>query len=161
SSADALLVVINDLLDFSKIEAGKLELDPVTFRLRDQLDGALKPLAVGAPRQGLGLVGLVRPGGPAGVGGGARRPPQRPRNLAGNAVKFTERGEVAVEAEVQSERDEEVYLHFAVRDTGIGIPQDKQELIFAPFTQVDGSTTRKYGGTGLGLAITARLVGLL
>jgi PAS domain S-box-containing protein len=161
SSADALLAVINDLLDFSKIEAGKLELDPVTFRLRDQFDAALKPLAVRAHRKGLELVCQTRPDVPEGLVGDAGRLRQVLVNLVANAVKFTERGEVAVLVEVQQERDEEVNLHFAVRDTGIGIPHDKHGLIFAPFTQADGSTTRKYGGTGLGLAITARLVSLL
>jgi PAS domain S-box-containing protein len=161
SSADALLPVINDLLDFSKIEVGKLDLAPVPFRLREQLDAALKPLAVRARRKGLEMVCQVRPEVPEGLLGDAGRLRQILVNLVGNAVKFTERGGVALLAEVQGQRGEEVCLHVAVRDTGIGIPQDKHALVFAPFTQVDGSSTRRYGGTGLGLAITARLAGLL
>ena len=161
SSADALLAVINDLLDFSRIEAGKLELDPVTFRLREHLDMALKPLAVRAHRKRLELVSWVRPGVPEGLVGDVGRLRQILVNLVGNAIKFTERGEVVLRVEVQAEREDQVCLHFAVHDTGIGIPEAKQGMIFAPFTQADGSTTRKYGGTGLGLAITSRLVGLL
>jgi PAS domain S-box-containing protein len=161
SSADALLTIINDILDFSKIEAGKLDLDPVPFRLREQLDAALKPLAVRAHRKGLELVCHVRPEVPEGLLGDAGRLRQVLVNLVGNAVKFTEQGEVALVAEVQTERGDEVCLHVSVRDTGIGIARDQHGLIFAPFTQADGSSTRRYGGTGLGLAITARLVSLL
>ncbi len=157
-SAEALLTVINDVLDFSKIEAGKLELDPAPFDLRETLGDALKTLAVRAHEKGLELNCQVAPDAPRVLIGDAGRLRQVVLNLAGNAVKFTERGEVTLSVAVESRTEDAVVLHFAVADTGIGVPADKLRLIFDPFTQADGSTTRKYGGTGLGLSISSRLV---
>jgi signal transduction histidine kinase/CheY-like chemotaxis protein/PAS domain-containing protein/HPt (histidine-containing phosphotransfer) domain-containing protein len=158
-SGEALLTVINDILDFSKIEAGRLDLDPVPFALRDELGDLLKPLAVRAHRQGVELVCDVRPEVPDALVGDWGRMRQVLVNLVGNALKFTERGEVVVRAEAPE--DGAGLLHFAVSDTGCGIPADKLECVFDPFTQADGSTVRKYGGTGLGLTISTRLAALL
>ena len=160
-SADSLLQVINDILDFSKIEAGKLELDPVPFAFRSSLGATVKALGLRAHEKGLELICHIDPGVPNGLLGDSLRLRQILTNLIGNAIKFTERGEVAVRVEVESETAEAVGLHFAVRDTGIGIPTEKQEMIFEAFTQADTSTTRSFGGTGLGLAITWQLVGLM
>ncbi|MBY0515038.1 MAG: response regulator [Gemmataceae bacterium] len=161
SSADALLTVINDILDFSKIEAGKLDIDPVPFSLRDAVGDTLKALAHRAHARGLELACDIRPDVPDLVVGDANRLRQVLTNLAGNAVKFTERGEVVVRAERLPEAGDGVRLRFSVADTGIGIPADKLQSIFDPFTQADGSTTRRYGGTGLGLTICQRLVELM
>ena len=157
-SAEALLTVINDVLDFSKIEAGKLELDPAPFDLRETLGDALKTLALRAHEKGLELNCQVAPDAPRVLIGDAGRLRQVVLNLAGNAIKFTERGEVTLSVAVESRTEDAVMLHFAVADTGIGVPADKLRLIFDPFTQADGSTTRKHGGTGLGLSISSRLV---
>jgi len=158
-SADALLSVINDILDFSKIEAGKLELDHSPFDLRDMLGEMLTTLALRAHQKGLELAAHVAPPVPETVIGDPVRLRQILINLVGNAIKFTERGEVVIDV-CQEEKSPsgDVVLHFLVRDTGIGIPEDKQKLIFEAFAQADGSTTRRYGGTGLGLAISSRLV---
>jgi signal transduction histidine kinase/FixJ family two-component response regulator len=161
ASADSLLGIINDILDFSKVEAGKLELDPVPFRLRETVEDLLKPLALRARAKGLRLASEVGPDVPDGLVGDPTRLRQVLINLVGNALKFTERGEVVVGVERQKGEGEGVLLRFRVRDTGIGIPAEKLQLIFEPFEQADGSTTRKYGGTGLGLAICARLVELM
>jgi len=162
SAADNLLGIINDLLDFSKIEAGKLELDPADFSLRAALADTLRTLAVRAHKKGLELVSHVRPDVPDALVGDARRLRQVLLNLVGNAIKFTEEGEVVVRVEVAGEPSlKEVSMHFAVSDTGIGIPLDKQEKVFRAFEQEDTSTTRKYGGTGLGLSIAARLAALM
>jgi two-component system, sensor histidine kinase and response regulator len=163
SAADNLLGIINDLLDFSKIEAGKLELDPAGFSLRAALGDTLRALAVRAHRKGLELIYHVQPDVPDGLVGDAGRLRQVLLNLVGNAIKFTEEGEVMVRVEVASgpAPEGEVGLRFAVRDTGIGIPHDKQGKIFRAFEQEDSSTTRRYGGTGLGLSIAARLVALM
>ncbi len=163
SSADALLTVINDILDFSKIEAGKMDLDPVPFSLRDQVGDALKALAPRAHAKGLELACDIPETVPDLVVGDPGRLRQVLTNLAGNAVKFTAAGEVVVRAELVSDPAdaEGVRLRFAVADTGIGIPADKLDAVFDPFTQADGSTTRKYGGTGLGLTISSRLVSLM
>jgi signal transduction histidine kinase/CheY-like chemotaxis protein/HPt (histidine-containing phosphotransfer) domain-containing protein len=164
TSADALLGVINDILDFSKIEAGKLDLDAFAFPLRDSLADALKVLALRAHQKGLELALHVRPDVPDALVGDFGRLRQVVINLATNAVKFTERGEVVVEVSVAAggpPAATEAALHFTVRDTGIGIPREKQRLIFEPFAQADSSTTRRYGGTGLGLTICARLVRLM
>ena len=161
SSADCLLRLLNDILDFSKIEAGKLDLCPIDFRLRDNLGDTLKVLAWRAHQKGLELAYEVKSDVPDAVVGDADRLRQVIVNLVGNAIKFTETGEVIVHVETESQTDESVCLHFAVRDTGIGIPKEKQGLIFEAFTQADGSTTRRYGGTGLGLAISSRLVELM
>jgi PAS domain S-box-containing protein len=173
SAAEALLEVINDLLDFSKIEAGKLELDRATFSLRAALSDTWRSLALRAHRKGLELVGRIQPEVPDSFVGDAGRLRQVLTNLVGNAIKFTEKGEVVVEVQtleddLESWPDEPLEpesppctLLFSVRDTGIGIPRDKQEKIFQAFEQADSSTTRRYGGTGLGLSIASRLVGLM
>jgi PAS domain S-box-containing protein len=175
SSAEALLEVINDLLDFSKIEAGKLDLDRASFALREVLNDTLRSLAPSAHRKGLELVCHVQPDVPDVLVGDAGRLRQVLVNLVSNAIKFTEQGEVVVEVEaLEDDRPEAVHpsglpgheslsctLLFSVRDTGIGIPREKQEKIFRPFEQADSSTTRRYGGTGLGLSIASQLVGLM
>jgi PAS domain S-box-containing protein len=182
-SADALLTVINDILDFSKIEAGKLDLDAGDFSLRDSLGDTLKALAQRAHKKGLELACHIGPGVPDALVGDAGRLRQVVVNLVGNALKFTERGEVVVSVslaegaqETGGQGDKEtgestnlgslspclpVSLSFEVRDTGIGIPPHKQQVIFKEFEQGDASTTRRYGGTGLGLAISSRLVALM
>ncbi len=162
ASADGLLVILNDILDFSKIEAGYLELERRPFSLRDVLGTALKVLAPRADEKDVELACHVFPG----VGDALEGDPLRLRqvllNLIGNAIKFTPRGEVVLEVgEQPSDVTGEVCLHFAVRDTGIGIPADKQQVIFHAFEQADTSVTREFGGTGLGLAICARLVALM
>jgi PAS domain S-box-containing protein len=175
SAADSLLGIINDLLDFSKIEAGKLELDSADFSLRAAVGETLRALAVRAHTKGLELVCHVQPEVPDALVGDAGRLRQVLLNLVGNAVKFTEHGEVVVEVQVvtggtvDGEWSENTtdhsplttHLHFSVRDTGIGIPKEKQGHIFRAFEQEDTSTTRKYGGTGLGLTIASRLVALM
>ncbi len=163
SAADSLLGLINDLLDFSKIEAGKLELDLADFSLRAVLGDTLRALAIRAHKKGLELISYVQSGVPDALVGDAGRLRQSLLNLVGNAIKFTEEGEVVVRVEVASDSvpDGEVGLHFTVTDTGIGIPPEKQETIFRAFEQEDTSTTRKYGGTGLGLTIASRLVALM
>jgi PAS domain S-box-containing protein len=160
-SADSLLGVINDVLDFSKIEAGKLELDPAEFNLVDAVDEVMKALAVRADQKGLELAYYLRPGVPERVVGDVGRLRQILLNLVGNAIKFTQHGEVIVRVEAETQTNEEVVLHFGVRDTGIGVPPEKQTVIFESFTQADGSTTRKYGGTGLGLSISSQLVQMM
>ena len=157
-SADSMLTVINDILDFSKIEAGRLELDPVAFNLRDHVEESARVVALKAHEKNLELICHVQPNVPEWVIGDITRLRQVLVNLLGNAVKFTEQGEVALEVSVALQEHGRLELHFAVRDTGMGIPKEKQELIFEAFTQVDGSTTRRFGGTGLGLTISARLV---
>jgi len=160
-SADSLLTVINDILDFSKIEAGKIDLDPIDFDLRDCLEATLKTLALRADEKGLELLCEVAAEIPDAVRGDSGRLRQVIINLVGNAIKFTHDGEVALKVQVAAPEVGECVLHFVVADTGIGIPLEKQKLIFDPFTQADTSTTRKYGGTGLGLAISARLVKMM
>jgi PAS domain S-box-containing protein len=159
-SADSLLAVINDVLDFSKVEAGKIDLDDMAFSLRDHLVDTLYTLAPKAYQKGLELICHVAPDVPDGLCGDPVRLGQIIVNLVGNALKFTERGEVVVEVS-RMEDQGSVALHFAVKDTGIGVPRDKWESIFDAFVQADGSTTRKYGGTGLGLAIARRLVDMM
>jgi two-component system sensor histidine kinase/response regulator len=161
SSADALMRVINDILDYSKIEAGKLDLDPIEFRLRDALEDTLKTLALRAHRKGLELTCEIGADVPVRVVGDPGRLRQIIVNLVGNAIKFTEAGEVVVRASLRSQSDKGCQLHFEVADTGIGIPPEKQQVIFDPFSQADGSTTRRFGGTGLGLTISSRLVALM
>jgi signal transduction histidine kinase/DNA-binding response OmpR family regulator len=161
SSADALMVVINDILDFSKIEAGKLELDPIEFKIRDTIEEAAGLLAVPAHEKGLELVTDIEPGVAEILSGDPVRLRQILFNLLGNAIKFTERGEIILRVEVIEKAQDGVVLHFSVRDTGIGIPTERQKAVFEAFTQADNSTTRKYGGTGLGLTITSRLVALM
>jgi two-component system, sensor histidine kinase and response regulator len=161
-SADALLGLINDILDFSKIEAGRLDLEETDFCLRDSLADTLTTLSLRAYQKGLELAYHVAPGVPDDLVGDPNRLRQIVTNLVGNALKFTESGEVVVEVERETRTDtDEIVLHFAVRDTGIGISPEKQSVIFEAFTQADSSTTRRYGGTGLGLAISTRLVRLM
>ena len=161
SSADALLIVVNDILDFSKIEAGKLDLDQVDFPLADALDQIVKIFGLRAAQKNLELVYEVAAEIPEMVVGDPTRLRQIVNNLVGNAIKFTEHGEIAVKADLESREDDSLLLHFTVRDTGIGIPAEKQEKIFEAFSQADGSTTRKYGGTGLGLTVSLRLVKMM
>jgi PAS domain S-box-containing protein len=161
NSAESLLSLINDVLDFSKIEAGKIEFDESTFQLRDSLGDTLKSLGLKAHDKDIELVSRFMPDVPDSLIGDCHRLRQILVNLVGNAIKFTEQGEIVVRVRVDSIAERDVCLHFSVSDTGIGIPSDKHETVFRRFEQVDSSTTRKYGGTGLGLAITARLVELM
>jgi len=160
-SADMLLQLLNDILDFSKIEAGKMELESVPFILRDSMAGVLKGLAVRAHSKDLELIFGVNPQVPARLVGDPGRLRQIIVNLVGNAIKFTPRGEIELYIQTEHIRDDSILLHGEVRDTGIGIPIEKQQQIFETFTQADGSTTRQYGGTGLGLAISTQLAELM
>jgi two-component system sensor histidine kinase/response regulator len=160
-SSDSLLQVINDILDFSKIEAGKLELDPVRFKIRDVLQDSIKSLGIRAAQKHLELACHVENNVPDDLSGDPVRLRQVVLNLVGNALKFTERGEIVVRASVESASGQDISLHFSIRDTGIGIPSAKLGSIFESFTQADGSMNRKYGGTGLGLTISARLVAMM
>jgi PAS domain S-box-containing protein len=163
NSGDALLTIINDILDFSKIEAGKLELEKQPFDLRECLETAIDLLALKATEKGLELHGMIEPGAPEVILGDVTRLRQIIVNLLGNAVKFTQTGEITVGVELTARetRAENIELHFWVRDTGIGISEDGIQRLFQSFSQVDSSTTRKYGGTGLGLAISKRLSELM
>ena len=161
SSAHALLGIINDILDFSKIEAGRLELDSAPFALRDGIGITLRTLGVRAAAKSLELSYRVDGSVPDRLVGDLGRLRQILLNLVGNALKFTARGEVAVDVTADAVDGDGVLLHFTVRDTGIGIPPERQSMIFEAFTQADRSTTRRYGGTGLGLTISARLVALM
>ena len=161
SSGDALLRVIDDILDFSKIEAGRLELDREPFDLRELVEGALDIVAPRASEKHLELGCLVDEAVPAGIVGDVNRLRQVLLNLLSNAVKFTEEGEVIVHVDGEPVGRGRHRLHLAVRDTGIGIPQDRMDRLFESFSQVDASTSRRYGGTGLGLAISKRIVELM
>jgi signal transduction histidine kinase/CheY-like chemotaxis protein len=161
TSADSLLTVINDILDFSKIEAGRMDLDLVHFNVRDHLEDAVKSLALRAHEKHLELTLEVEENVPHYVVGDPVRLRQVLINLIGNAIKFTAHGEVGITARLQSAQEAHIQLSFAIQDTGIGIPKEKQLSIFEPFSQADGSTTRKFGGTGLGLTISTRLVRLM
>ena len=158
---DALLTVINDILDFSKIESGNMELDEQDFDLRDCVEGVLDVFASSAAKQNLDLVYQIEHDVPTQVVGDALRLRQVLINLVGNAVKFTSKGEIFIGAKAISNKNGKLELQFSVRDTGIGIPDDKLDKLFKAFSQVDSSTTRKYGGTGLGLAISEKLVQLM
>ncbi len=160
-SGDSLLTVINDILDFSKIEAGKIDLEATDFDLRDSLESTLKTLALRADEKGLELLCEVAPEVPEIVRGDSTRLRQIVINLVGNAIKFTDKGEIAVKVEVEAKEGHDCICRFTVADSGIGIAEEKRELIFAPFSQGDTSTTRKYGGTGLGLTISTRLVQMM
>jgi signal transduction histidine kinase/ActR/RegA family two-component response regulator len=171
-SANALLRLLNDILDFSKIEAGKLDLESLPFQLRHSLSTIMKALAIRAQQKELDVVYSVHAAVPDSLIGDVGRLRQILINLVGNAIKFTHQGEVAVDVALAANEQSHdgarqvamegtVLLHFAVRDTGIGIPADKQQRIFEAFTQANGSTTREYGGTGLGLAICTQLVQLM
>lgn len=157
-SAESLLSLINQILDFSKIEAGKLELEMVDFGLREEVGGTLKSLGLRAHGKDLELAWHVASGIPEDVKGDPGRLRQVLVNLVGNSIKFTHEGEIVVDVSLQEQDDEQVVLHFEVRDTGIGIPPEKHEAIFSAFEQADSSTTRQFGGTGLGLAIAQRIV---
>ena len=160
-SGEALLSVVSDILDFSKIEAGRLVLDCRPFDLRQSLGNTVKSFDIRARQQGLGLSCRIHRDVPRMVVGDYGRLRQIVVNLLGNAIKFTERGEVALEVSQSSRGPEEVVLQFTVSDTGIGIPEEKQSLVFEMFEQVDSSLARRHGGTGLGLAIASRLVDLM
>jgi signal transduction histidine kinase/ligand-binding sensor domain-containing protein/ActR/RegA family two-component response regulator len=160
-SADSLLHVLNDILDLSKMEARRLSLDPHSFAVRTCVEDAVRLLAVRARQKGIELVSRISPQVPEYVVGDENRLRQVIVNLVGNAVKFTETGEVAVEVVCQEPAPGQCLLRFSVADTGIGIPPEKQREIFEPFAQADASTTRRFGGTGLGLAISSRLVRLM
>ena len=161
TSADSLLTVINDILDFSKMEAGKLELDEIDFHLRDTLDGIIRAFALRTHQKGLELVCEVQDEVPEILRGDPTRLRQVINNLVGNALKFTEQGEVGLEVHIIHRDGESTELQFTVYDTGIGLANEKQQIIFEAFSQADGSTSRKYGGTGLGLAISSRLVSMM
>jgi len=165
SSADSLLKLINDILDFSKIEARKFDLEATDFPLRQSLGETLKTLGIHTQENSVELAWRVGAGVPEFLSGDLSRLRQIILNLVGNAVKFTEQGEIVLEVEKENksenEQNGEVLLHFKVKDTGIGIAPEKQKMIFEAFTQADGSTTRRYGGTGLGLAVTKQIVNLM
>jgi PAS domain S-box-containing protein len=161
SSADSLLTIINDILDFSKIEAGRLELESIEFNLRNSIALSIKTLAMRAHQKGLELTCDIRPEVPEEVVGDLTRLRQIIVNLIGNAVKFTDSGEVGLRIAVDSKTQGDLLLHFVVTDTGVGVAPEKQKLIFDAFSQADGSTARKFGGTGLGLTICSRLVELM
>ena len=161
NSAKALMVIINDLLDVAKIEAGQMQMDEQPFYVQDNLRESLQPLLVQAHEKRIGLHARIHPDVPAMVVGDALRLRQVLINLVGNALKFTDNGEVRVEISRVATVGEDLRLRFAVTDTGIGMNSEQIEKIFEPFTQADGSITRRYGGTGLGLTIVQRLVDLM
>jgi PAS domain S-box-containing protein len=161
SSAESLLTILNDILDFSKIESGKLELERVPFSLSDIVGDALKPLAARSRHKGLELLSDIAPGVPTALFGDPTRLKQILINLVGNAIKFTECGQIVVSVREDVRRGERTVLHFTVADTGIGIPANQHDTIFEAFRQADGSTTRRFGGTGLGLSISSTLVDLM
>ncbi len=161
SSGDSLLGVINDILDFSKVESGKLDLDPIEFHLQDAVAETMKALSFRAHKKGLEIAYEIDPDVPEHLVGDPGRLRQILTNLVGNAIKFTEQGEVIARAKLDVCSQEKLTLHFSIADTGIGIPPEKHVLVFEAFSQADGSTTRNYGGTGLGLAICSRLVALM
>jgi len=160
-SGQTLLRLLNDILDFSKIEAGKLDFEECGFSLRERIGNVMRSFALRAHDKNLELACRIHPDVPDGVIGDPARLDQILVNLTGNAIKFTEKGEIVLEVRREASEDGKATLHFSVRDTGIGIPEDKLDLIFDSFTQADTTTTRRFGGTGLGLAITQRLVQLM
>ncbi len=160
-SATALLTVINDILDFSKVEAGKLELEYLDMDVRDTIEDVARLLAIQAHAKGLEVIALLDPGLPDTVRGDAGRLRQILLNLGGNAVKFTQSGEIAIDCKVAAKDEAGLLLRCEIRDTGIGIPADRLNKLFQAFTQVDASTTRRFGGTGLGLSIVKKLVDLM
>ncbi|HWX56210.1 MAG TPA: response regulator [Verrucomicrobiae bacterium] len=161
SSADSLLLLINEILDYSKIEAGKLEMEAIDFNLGDTIGTMMKALSIRAHEKRLELAYDVQPDVPQALVGDPGRLRQVIVNLVGNAIKFTEQGEVVLSLQTETRTSEDILLHFTVSDTGIGIPVEKQAAIFEAFTQADGSMSRTYGGTGLGLTISSRLVELM
>ena len=160
-SADSLLTVINDILDFSKIEAGKVDMEAVDFNVYDFMETTTKTMALRADEKGLELLCEVAPEVPEIVRADSGRLRQIVINLVGNAIKFTDQGEVIIKVRCEGQDGQDHILHFEVSDTGIGIAPENQKLIFDSFSQADSSTTRKYGGTGLGLAISKRLVEMM
>jgi PAS domain S-box-containing protein len=160
-SAESLLTVINDILDFSKIEAGKLDFESISFDLRERLGETMQTLGFRAHQKGLELIYDVHPDVPETLSGDPGRLRQILVNLVGNAIKFTEQGQILVNVELESIGADSVCAHFSVRDTGVGIPVEQQEKIFEAFSQADQSMTRRYGGTGLGLTICSRLVEMM
>jgi signal transduction histidine kinase/ligand-binding sensor domain-containing protein/DNA-binding response OmpR family regulator len=161
SSGEALLAIVNDILDYSKIEADKVALEKVPFNLEELMHDAIKSIASSAHKKGLELTVQIDPDLPAELAGDPNRLRQVLLNLTGNAIKFTHQGEVAVSVRLESDGEKDVSLHFSVRDTGIGIPEEQRGKLFRPFEQGDTSTTRHYGGTGLGLAISSRIVEIM
>ena len=161
NSADSLLTLINDILDFSKIEAGKLEMENIDFDLRGAVEGSVDIFTVNANEKKLDFSCFVDPDVPSMLRGDPGRLKQVLINFTSNAIKFTKEGEVSISVTLAEETDSHATVHFAVRDTGIGIPADKIDCLFQSFSQVDASTTRKYGGTGLGLAICTQIVDLM
>ena len=159
-SSRALLGIVNDILDFSKIEAGKMEFSPVDFDLRETLDRTMKPFQFSARQKGLALSVRIAPGLPEVLHGDPDRIMQVVRNLVGNALKFTEQGEVAVNFRLLRHGDP-MLVECSVRDTGIGIPEDRQSELFQVFSQIESARTKRFGGTGLGLAISRRLVEMM
>ncbi|HXJ95506.1 MAG TPA: ATP-binding protein [Terriglobia bacterium] len=160
-SADSLLAVINDILDFSTLEAGRVQLDSIEFKLQSFLDNTLEAASVQAQQKGLRFDCTVGPGVPENVTGDPARLRQILMSLVGNAIKFSDDGGVRLHVSVESAAGAHCVLHFTVTDTGIGIPKEKQRLIFEAFSQADGSSTRRHGGTGLGLAVASRLVEIM
>ncbi|WP_052506994.1 PAS domain S-box protein [Desulfonatronovibrio magnus] len=161
ASGESLLGLINDILDFSKIEAGRLELESIEFNLHHLLEDMASLTAVKAHEKGLEIICMPDPEVPWALKGDPGRLRQILTNLAGNAVKFTDRGDVLITASLESGTSDEAVIRFSVRDTGIGIPEEKVDLLFHKFSQIDTSTTRKFGGTGLGLAISRQLAELM
>lgn len=161
SSAEHLLTILNDILDFSKVEAGKLSLEPIDFDLRNAIEDVLDLLSHQASNKGLEIVGLISADIPSVLIGDPSRFRQILTNLVGNAIKFTDQGEITVDVQRVQVGERDVLVRFEVTDSGIGIPPEIQTHLFHPFTQADGSTTRRYGGTGLGLAICKQLVELM
>jgi signal transduction histidine kinase len=158
-SGQALMTVINDILDFSKIEAGKLDFETLDFQVGGVVDGSVRLVAESARAKGLEITSLIHPDVCRNLRGDPGRLRQVLVNLMGNAVKFSYSGNILVEVQKEFEDCSQVLLRFIVKDEGIGIPSDIQAKLFSPFTQADGSTTRKHGGTGLGLALSKLLVG--
>ena len=161
TEADALLCIVNDVLDLSKIEAGKLEIEEIPFDLRNTIEGVVDSIAHEAGQKGLEVMLYLSPDVPSHVTGDPGRLRQILINLAGNALKFTHKGEIYIKGALFEDLGDRVNIRFSVRDTGVGIPKDKQETIFESFTQADGSTTRKYGGTGLGITISRQLAEMM
>jgi len=161
TEAAALLGIINDILDFSKIEAGKLELEEIPFDLRYVIEDVAGSMALGAEQKGLEFICFLSSDVPSGVIGDPGKLKQILKNLAGNALKFTNEGEILIRGELAEDLGDRVKIRFVIKDTGIGIPKDKQAVIFKSFAQADGSTTRKYGGTGLGTTISKQLAKLM
>ena len=160
-SGESLLILINDILDFSKIEAGKLDMETIDFDLRTAVEDTAVILSMKAEQAGLELICHIDPQVPFRLKGDPGRLRQIITNLAGNSVKFTHQGEVVIAVKIEADAEKSVVVKFEIKDTGIGIPANRIDALFAPFTQVDGSTTRKYGGTGLGLAISKQLTELM